>query len=446
MAAVSRFGTGLLLLGGLILSGLLAYAVWLDPARVVDGARLREAVPVAVVMPEWGDWLDFVEAAQDGPGRSAPPRVTEIVLESKSMRRLRLFWVRARGVVETREAIRQLRERPDPPLAVIGSSNTRLTAALADAMAEQWPAGRGGPVLIVPWATSIRADLTSGRAPDTPLLERYPGRTFRFGPNNDAMAELVVSCVRDHDAPPPRRAVVLEDPSDPYSADLASSFRSALERLVPGARLEVRKSYTGSRSASDVPGPEEAQLARELWSAAAEAPTWLVLPLQGEPTRRVVAALGATAPSGPRPSLHVLSGDGVGLRTLDLWRESLPVPVSAFSSDVCPDPSGTEAAQDHQVIREILQVLGHLFQKGVATPDALATSLQDLELDAIDGRSATRVIAFEPGGERRNDGLGVVLALRPGSPAVLAYTRAPGGGWNLPAPIEPARPRPLAAP
>lgn len=449
MATINRVGTVVLLVGGLALASLMAYTLLLADGTRALRAPGADVGDVALVFPEqdsaaWEDFRRGVLACRDRgligevlDGRSV------LVMRTRGGHRLRFLWSPASGFVQTCQVVRELMDRPVPPLAVVGSNNTALTAVLAEAMRDAAgpdPDG-GGPALLVPWATALLAEPASPGAEPVPLLGIYPGRTFRFCPDNRRQAELLVRFALDQDGGrPPAGVLVVADPDDPFSRDLARAFREALRETVPGAPVEERDAVPLPVLPSVAPDPSEAYWAESVWAeardGAASGPTWLVLPLQGEPTRRLLKALGAMAPrdAGQVP-LRVLCGDGIGVGTLTNLAGTLPFPVWVASPAFAgrTEPAIPEGAQ---VMAEIALALARARDQATG-PEDLAAALRRLQVPA---EALGRSIAFEPSGERRGADLGQILAIVPGSNQVVARSRRPDGGWSDPVPVAPERP------
>ncbi|MBI1915664.1 MAG: hypothetical protein HYS12_13170 [Planctomycetes bacterium] len=201
-------------------------------------------------------WQRFVQAIEDvtqvKAGEEAYPRLTTAVPEVAvplrgGRRRLHFRWYKTTNEWNTGYWIEALLQRNPPPLAIIGGNTTdvaldqarRLHEVSADlpeplrpllllttATADKVPAGAegGGPA----------GALADERVP---LLDIYPGRTFRFCFSNRQMGEAVTGFIWSReelrpDASPVYR-VLWQD--DPYSFDLVSGFLKALE-----ARTEAR--------------------------------------------------------------------------------------------------------------------------------------------------------------------------------------------------------------
>lgn len=440
MNATNRFGTAAFLAGALGLAALMAYTlVGVDLGTPSPSWGSPPEWQVAVVFPDPSDWHDFrqgiasceakgllrVTSRDEGAVAVATPRLG---------RALRFRFVPARGVVETRDEVRRLAESADPPIAFVGSSNTTLTSAMADVLRTIGGGKAGGPVLLVPWATSVAAEGSR-----TPLLASYPGHVFRMCPNNRREAGLVVGCLASR-APKarPSRVFLVSDPADPYSADLAGCFREAIAGAVPGADVAESTDVVGQAGPDDEPSARDAawasKMVASLEALPADRPAWLVLPLQEQPTRRLLRALTASLRGADVPRLEVLCGDGIGLETLGEFAgpgaPSLWCVTAASDFGAAPD-----APQDVQVSAEVVASLVWGLDRGTASASALHDGLASLDLAADDPSAMGRSLGFTAEGERKGQDLGRVLHLEPGRREVLAYAKGPEGNWTAPVAI-----------
>ena len=469
-AKPGRLGGWVSLAGGLLLAGLMAYILaW--GGHTTRRVTADDAAGVAVFFPDREDWDDFRDGARAVAARGLAKIVADgddaLILETpRAKRRVRFVWHGVGGLIETREEVRHLAESGGPPLAVVGSANTVLTAALADALrASAAATGRRGPVLLIPWATSIAVDSPGGGAGTVPLLGTYPGRTFRFCANNRRLADLVVNCVSAREPRNrPGRILVVVDRDDRFSKDLADGFTRAIAKTAPRAELQTFDLRGGASGDTSVNRPEEVfglaerRLAERLWRAVLEVPghqtAWVVLPLQEEPTLRMIKALrgqvwyglGLGGEAGP---LRVLCGDGLRRETLrDLAAtHDLPFPVWAVSNASTADPAASAVAGlgTRQIPAEIVSALVRCLDASgdrTATPDGLRDAMAALDLKAGDPAALGRPLAFAPSGERRDGELGRVLEIEPGRPDVSGFEPRPEGRWVE---FEPTRPGPVAA-
>jgi hypothetical protein len=447
MTWLHRIGTALLLVGGLALAGLMAYVALGEPGSGASGRAVD--AEIAVVLPGRDDWQDLRQGVLSGARRGLvrlladePDRVT--VATEATGRLLRFTWRPAHGEVETAAVVRGLTAGDRPaPLAVVGSSNTSLTVALAEGL---WQSARGasGPLLLIPWATATEAPARRPGAAAVPLLDLYPGRSFRFGPDNARQASLVVRAVRAADPDHvPALVVLVRDPADPYSVDLARGFEAAVRREAADAALLEQAESVSSPGLADQPGPAEDRCAARAWERVRQVPrdraAWLVLALQGEPIRRMLRALEANAPADrdTLAPLHVLCGDGigasslqelVGLRSLSVWCVTTDGPPGVA------DGPGRDAIVPAEIASAVAWALDHAEGTG---PGAVAEALRRIDLRADDPAALGRPLAFDARGERRHDDLGYVLALPAGGASVLAHVPIAGNRWAPPAPVAP---------
>ncbi len=452
MASASRVGTGLLGTCGLALAGLMAYTLAFEGCQSTDppGPPRPVSAEVAVFFPDRRNWSHFRHAVAACVRRGLAKMVEDgedsiVVATPRLGRRVRFAWHGIRGVGETRAEVDRISGLEPPPAAVVGSSTTVLTVALAEPLRDE---GEAGPILLIPWASAVMATAPRPGEKPVPLLEVDPGRTFRFCPNNRRLAESVVDCLLDRDGGKvPARAFLVVDPHDPYSVDLADCFRRAIRARAPSAEVIERPDTLGvpgvSRSPVAVPTPsaEETTLADAIWTAAEAGPadraattTWVVLPLQGEPTRRMLAALQSRSSwqalgvgDGP---LRVVCGDGIGRETLDglAGRRAFPIWAASTSSARPPDHGVSDDSQTLAEIAAALLLAVERSSRPEPTPDDVRDALARLDLPATDPSTFGRPLAFDPGGERRGNP-GHVLATRPGSPVVAEFARAADGRW-----------------
>lgn len=447
MVAFNRIGTALLLVGGLGLIGLMAHVVWDDPLS--DRFGRAAGVEIAIVVPDRDDWQDVRQGVLIGARRGLfrllsdqPDAVT--VATERDNRRLRFTWRPAHGEVETAMVVRDLAARSPSPLAIVGSSNTAMTVALAHGLAES-KAGRDRPMLLIPWATTSETPARTADGDRVPLLSLYPGRSFRFCPDNARLASLVTRAVRANDRDhPPGLVLLLRDPADPYSVDLARGFEAAIRRVASEAVVVEKGESVSSPALNEQPGPIEDACAERIWSRVRLVPpeqsAWLVLPLQGEPIRRIVRALEARAPSDREvmAPLHVLCGDGIGrtsleeligLRALSVWCATTGAPPVAME----------EPSRDAIVPAEVASALAWAVDRAKEmSPEAVSRSLRTIDLDPRDPEALGRSLAFDARGERRHDDLGYVLSLAGGARAVLAHLPGARGDWPPPEALPPS--------
>lgn len=453
--------------GGVALAALMVYVLAWGRGRPATHPAPDDAAVAAVFFPDRADWDDFRAGARAivdrGLAKSVADGEDALTLEApRSRRRLRFAWHGVGGVIETREEVRRLVEGPAPPVAVVGSANSVLTAALADALrAAAEAGGRPGPVLLVPWASAILVDDPRGGARPVPLLGIDPGRTFRFCANNDRLADLVVGCLSaQKPREPPGRAFLVVDRDDSFSTDLADAFARSIARAVPGAevaRFELAGGGggVGPRRPDERFGPAERSLAGRLWQAALDVPggraAWVALPLQEEPTRRMIEALRGqgwyAAMGGEARLLRVLCGDGLRRETLQALAAThdLPFQVWAASSvsadEASPGAAGLGARQvPAEIVSALVRCLDSAADRAAADPDGLRAALAALDLAAGDPAALGRPLAFDRAGERRGGTLGGVLEIEPGHAALARFTPQASGRW-----VEAELPRPGAS-
>lgn len=466
MMSWKRVGHGLLALGGCAVAALMVYNVLHDGAARTTPSGWPAAQPAAEVVvffPEHPLWHEFRQGV-DACSRRQRARILgagQEWVEIQTPRhghRIRFVLNDVRGVRETKEAVERIAARPAPPIAVIGSSNTVLTAALAEALRRQERDGRASPLLLVPWATAVLAERAEpGHAP-VAFLDIDPDRTFRFCPNNQVQANLLTRSLLRDATERPARVDAIVDRLDPYSVDLADSFHRVLERRLPETEL-VEHAETvhalGPWHVPELPSVAEDALAESIWRAAERARRgsthWVILPLQAEPARRMLLALqrharGHTSENKAVP-LRVLCGDGIGTDTLGMLAGHLPFPVWCYSPGLAPCAGEGEntpdpiLSTDAAVLAEIVAAVVYgLDAAGPGPPSAgaLRDRLRGLDLPAGDPAGLGRSLTLAPSGERIGKDLGHVLLIRPGSDVIYATAEDPSGHWSAPRAVMPA--------
>jgi hypothetical protein len=375
-----------------------------------------------------------------------------------------------------------------PPLAFIGGGTSDRAVELARALdAERgWPGP--APLLLITTATANSVtpdpDQAAGDEPSDagarPLMEVYPGRSFRFCFTNRQMAEAVVDFLwsqpglRPFGDPLPALAAVpqaaggpygalallagqaTECPAtaatlwwmdDPYSIDLSEQFHAAFHRpgLPPvvvrarGIPYSVGGFYRPNAWEADAAG----HLLRELRRDPLERQV-LVLPASAPQARRVLRAITGAMPLAGR-QLVALSGDSINVnnvyRDADLvWNiRAVPVPLVFFTHQNPVDwgddpppaggalPTATDDVLLHANLVRILVESAYRLDGTVGPAPAGADSPPDLldDADALAGRLRGRRPAFfDESGDRRGGRGEYVVALRP-------EIRAAGGGAQI---------------
>jgi hypothetical protein len=183
----------------------------------------------------------------------------------------------------------------------------------------------------------------------------------------------------------------------------------------------------------------EAALADEIWSAdddpAKGRPTWVVLPLQGDPTRRMLSALQSRstwqAPADVDRPLHVIAGDAIGRETLEALGVQRSFPIwCASASSICPP--GLGVTDDTHTMAEIVSAVLLAVDRSPRpepTADDLRDSLSRLDLAASDPSAFGRPLRFTTDGERKDDP-GLVLATLPGIAGVIEFGLDGNGRWS----------------
>lgn len=155
-----------------------------DWGRIVTALRLIER-----------DWRTLnpalpalhVELAGAFPRLTAEVPEIVIGLGESAHRRLRLRWYKISGEHDADSWVRKLHARARAPLAVIGGGTSDRAVRLAGALQMIYPqAEQPSPVLLITTATAEKID------GDVPLIDVYPGRSFRFSFTNQKMVESLL--------------------------------------------------------------------------------------------------------------------------------------------------------------------------------------------------------------------------------------------------------------
>ena len=469
----NRVGTGLLGVAGLFLTGLMVYTLffagWRSDSEPGGQDRGEEVVAarVAIFLPDRHDWSDFRKAVAACRSKQILRLISDgeeaLVVESpRSGRRVRFDRHDVRGVSDTRDEVRRLADAKPSPIAVVGSTTTVLTVAIAEPLREE---GDSGPVLLIPWATALMVQRSNdlqgeARRDLVPLMELDPGRTFRFCPNNRRLADSVVDClIHQDEGRLPARVFLVVDPFDPYSDDLADCFRRAIRGRKPDVEIVERADvvdlpgFARPLDASPEPSPTEVGLAAAIVSsgdADADRTTWVMLPLQDQPARRMIAALRRRASWRSSPvasaatagSLRIVCGDAIerqainklaGLGGLSLW----------CASTSSSQPSDQGVSDDTQSLAEIASALVWAVDQASSPtpgPTEIRNALRRIDLAADSPSAFGRGLAFEGNGERRDDPERV-LAIRADATQPVEFARTPGGSWEPTPPPSPPKPR-----
>jgi hypothetical protein len=426
----------------LLLVGLMVYALLLGSGGLPSLAPSTESRLVAVYFPDTASWQEFRRALVETAGRGLATVVertagTIRLRCMRSGREIRFQWYDEPGLLAARASLQALLESDDPPLAVIGSTNTALTTALADELAD---AGKRQashnarssplPMLLIPAASGVHvpapggdegAAAATGHARRR-LLEIYP-RSLRFCLNNQRMTDLVLDVAAALDGGGPSRSLIIVDPNDPFSVDLADCFETSIKRLHP--RLAIER-HEWRPSPGRAFGTLEGEAARmlEALKGTAENPRpgsrdWLVLTIQGSPARQVLQSLRDLAQGRP---LRVLAGDGIGRATLQSFAGELPFPLCASSSVSADVPAWLESSQGQvgQVQAEIAAALLSVFDESPPGDDLFPT-LAALRWSRDSAHAVGRSLEFVDR-DRAGDDIGQVLEIVPGSPEVLSHS------------------------
>ena len=458
----NRLGTGLFGIAGLFLAGLMVYTLFFTGSSSTGGkgsaagGLTGPTVRVAIFLPDSQDWADFRLAVLACERKLLVRLVAEqgdrlIVASTRSGRQIQFERHNVRGVSDTRAEVRRLVRDSDPPVVFVGSTTSVLTVAIAESLRDE---GAKGPLLAIPWATAVMvqrpADEGGEARPDlVPLIEIDPERTFRFCPNNRRLADSVVDCLVARDEGRlPSRVFLVVDPFDPYSDDLASCFRQVIRARQPDVEIVERAdavdlpSFTHSTNSLPEPSPAENKLADAILTSRESndiRPTWVVLPLQDQPARRLITALRRRSAwetntedldrtHGP---LRVVCGDAIEREALHEMAGAggLSIWCASTSATVPTDQGVTDNTQTLAEITAALVWAVDQAPTATPNPDQIRQSWKSIDLAADNPITLGRRLAFEPNGERRGD-LERVIAIQPGRAEPVEFARAGGASWE----------------
>ncbi len=386
----------LLILGviGLVAFGLLALP-WVAPPLPND-------TEIAVLFPssDTTAWPDFVRGV-----RLAADQRKLLVREDSAQHALtvmtepiptRFQWHPVIGSFALQRKVRELCTRPNPPLAIVGASNTSMTRAIGNEVRQ---ASRADwiPLLLMTSATTDE------------LIDVIPGRSFRFGFNNSHQARAVVAELDSLLTTLPGelelvQAVIVEVVDNPFSVDLARHFERELRTRL-NARILHRQSSTdqashwqlrtagrGSEGATD----DEKLLAKQIVARLAEQPqarSVVVLPTELTTLHHLAVAVkqekfrrSVEDPSSPAlGDVYLLTGDSIDYYdvTNELPPIAMPGPLLFFSHVNPVDPSIPSEPESHRpaislnrdVAQTLLSAIGRLSTR--PKPDQLAGILRD---------------------------------------------------------------------
>lgn len=391
--SIPRF---LLILGvvGLVACGLLVLP-WLAPPALNE-------TEIAVLFPSsdttaWPDFVRGVRLAADErklPVREDPSHHSLLVMTEPIPTRFQ--WHPVIGSFALQRKVRELCTRPDPPLAIVGASNTSLTRAVGNEVRQ---ASRADwvPLLLM---TSATAD---------ELIDVNPGRSFRFGFNNSYQARAVVAELDSllatlPDEQRPVQAVVVEVVDNPFSVDLARHFERELKARLSARILadpsstdqashwKLRTAGRGNEGATD----DERQLAQRIIDRLAQVPSArsvVVLPTDLATLHHLAVAIkqerfrrSVEDPSSPAlGDIYLLTGDSIDYYDVisELPASAMPGPLLFFSHvnpidrSIPSDPESHRPAisLNRDVAETLLSAISKLSTR--PAPDQLAEILRD---------------------------------------------------------------------
>jgi hypothetical protein len=139
---MSRIGHALLWVGGLVLAALMAYTVAFDLGHGRGRAPVEagiDALGVGVFYPERALWEEFRVGVRLCVRKGLAGLIEEsdgsvVVSTARHKRLIRFDLHDVRGLRETKDEVERLLGRSPQPLAIVGSRNTMLTEAIAEAL------------------------------------------------------------------------------------------------------------------------------------------------------------------------------------------------------------------------------------------------------------------------------------------------------------------------
>jgi hypothetical protein len=506
-----RFRSYLLLVGLLSMGALLALLLRsrldarspLQPLSVPAG---DQEVAWFSTSTSYSTWERFVAGAKRSQrefkglivddSRAFPERSTdvpELVLNLVGREgNIHIRWYKLSDAANTRNWVDALAERNPPPLAIIGGDTSDRARDLARAIVQRERWHGSPPLFFITTATvdELRPEDDPDKPSETPLLEVYPGRTFRFCFSNRQMARAVYDFVYQHPNLRPRGPIdtsveaipnvlpmfgpsVLNElgskallmapqnglcflqgwKDDPYSTDFNAAFA---EEPAQHMRHLTMRSHTLPYSVGtfDEANWQEQKRALEIlhdMPLVRTTRTLLVLPASARSARRFLRTLTGDSPLIGR-RLVVVTGDSISFNTVYrdseiMWNvRDLPVPLVFFAhqnpvawDDYLPPPNGTdEVLQADEIVRVLVE--GSYAQGSglLRDSDSLAEQL----------RHRTEIPVFDEFGNRHSGGE-FILYFEPkfqtggrvqSTASLTVWRRSLAGPW------ESIRERPLIVP
>ncbi len=436
---------GLVLAAGALYYSLLPLGLWSQRSggHVKDLAGAAQEIACIEPATNADDWERLVSAVKylqrDWP-RLFPerppliisfdhafPRLTADVPEiglwfaGAEDRKLLVRWYKISGEHDTASWVEQLRQRPQPPLAVLGGGSSGRATRLAQQLEMARASWHGrAPALLITTATAEVDPRTPGRK----LIELYPGRSFRYSFYNPLMVEAVLRFVRQHPevwvhknagAPLLASAAAGADPwaaigllaasghfqpynlhtfhwkDDSYSGDLAEAFRTEFARHGPHGGVFDEGTLPYSVGDFYHPTPPEQLAVSTLLANRSPFPPHSILVLPGSPQRmrRFLGNLRSRAPLDVR-NLLVVNGDSLSFHSVYrdrdyVWNiQDLPFSLLFFAHRNPIDPASgfgwhgdpqkglsTTGTHDLLLWRDIIEsVLHAAFDEGRLPGDA----------------------------------------------------------------------------
>ncbi len=298
---------------------------WLHPAtnapvweRFITGLRVK-----AAENPLWGLEIDETQAY---PDQTAD--VPMIAMRRKNVAgTLWLRWYKITSQQDIDYWVKALMTRAPAPLVIVGGGSSDRARDLAWSMAQASPRLPDPPLLFITTATADEVATPDGQR--SPLMQIYPGRTFRFCFSNRQMAEAITHFIwgQEELRPNSDQVFLMSYQDDPYSKDLVEQFRKIMrlehrpELLEPSLQQALnlwQEEIPYSIGPLSEPNRSEAEIVERFVEHALGQEgrnALLVLPADPKPARRVLRSIFRSAPV-LAPRLVVTAGDTIDFDTL----------------------------------------------------------------------------------------------------------------------------------
>ncbi len=298
---------------------------WLHPAtnapvweRFITGLRVK-----AEENPEWGLHID--------ESRAFPEQTADVPMialkRAKIQGTLWLRWYKITSQQDIDYWVKALFERSPPPLVIVGGGSSDRARDLACAMARESASVADPPLLLITTATAnMVTNMTGSRVP---LMQIYPGKTFRLCFSNAQMSEAITDFIwqRADLRPMQGQVYLLSYLDDPYSRDLVDQFRKIFLFETTSPSLKQHLQSSSNIWQEEIPygvGPllepnrSEAEIVERFVESAMQrelGQSLLVLAADPKPARRMLRSIFRSAPSLAQ-HMVVTAGDTIDFDTI----------------------------------------------------------------------------------------------------------------------------------